>query len=188
MWFYFAKAFHNARLTNCRCAWRYIGARMHKIILLFLVWSPLGFCFSSLTEDSFNGVKIGESSSAALKKLPGYIEEKFEESGECYYLSGPESNSTASFMVVSGVVSRIDVYNENIQTSKGIAIGSNKSDVLKIYKNVNAWPHPYDAPEGEYLEVKLSNGLGIIFETHKDVITSFRLGSYPAVELKEGCL
>src|SRR3954469_7328533 len=162
-----------------------------KIFIAFLLaWSQIASAESALTENSFSSVTVGENVKSALKKLPGYVEAKLEPSDSCYYLSAPAKKPSASFMVLDGVVVRIEVHDKDqkIKTSKGVQIGSSKSEVLKKYSNVKVSPHHYTAPDGEYLEVKLDNGLGIIFETYKNVVTEFRLGSYPAIEFVEGCL
>ena len=93
-------------------------------------------------------------------------------------------------MVVEEKVSRFDIDDQElkIETEAGVGIGSTKKEVLKAYPEIKVSPHPYIAPEGEYLEVKLPNGNGIIFETDHDIVTSFRLGSYPALGYIEGCL
>lgn len=145
----------------------------------------------SLSQDSYAGVKIGIPVSEALKVLKGYESDAAQyESESCYYLCQKNNKRGASFMVVDNVVARIDIYSKEsgITTNEGIGIGSAKKEVLSKYLNVKVSPHPYIAPEGEYLEVKLPNGNGIIFETEHDVVTSFRLRSYPAVEYIEGCL
>ncbi|MGQ8367318.1 hypothetical protein ACUNWE_18785, partial [Alteromonas sp. 1036] len=79
-------------------------------------------------------------------------------------------------MVVDDMVARFDVFDKElgIVVGNGLGAGSNKKEVVAIYPNTIVSPHPYIAPEGEYLEVKLNNGNGIIFETDHDIVTSFR--------------
>lgn len=163
---------------------------MRNFIYCVSLWCAASFGASSLTDNSFLGVAIGESATSALAKLQGYGEAKLDADDECYYLLPKDEKPNASFMVLDGVIARIDVYEPRAQiyTKEGIGIGSKKEEVLAKYKNSKASPHPYTAPEGEYLTVKLANDLGIIFETDGEEVTSFRLGSFPAVEFIEGCL
>ena len=93
-------------------------------------------------------------------------------------------------MVVDEKISRIDIDDAelNIMTDRSVGIGSTKEQVLAAYPDAKALPHKYIAPDGEYLEIKLSNGNGMVFETAHDVVTSFRIGSYPSVGFVEGCL
>ena len=147
-------------------------------------------CNKTVTDDSYSNVRIGDSPKVALQKLTGYISTIEQYDNElCYYLIPENDEAGALFMIANGVVARIDVYDEVpiIKTYTGLGIGSTKLDILSKYKNVEISPHPYTGPEGEYLEVKLQNGNGLIFETENDIVTSFRLGSYPAVQFIEGC-
>lgn len=146
---------------------------------------------SSLTDNSYQGVYIGDPAEEALKKLESYrvYKDEFTDELGCYYLSPVDYQPGAHYMIMEGKVVRIDVDDEasQINTDKGLGIGSTKQEVLSAYKNVKISPHPYASPEGDYLEIKLDNGNGIIFETYQDVVTRFRLGSYPAVKYIEGC-
>ncbi len=158
------------------------------ILLSIIVISGVA---DALSQDSFAGIKIGTSAPEALEILKGYESDAAQYDSEaCYYLVPKDNKPGAAFMIVDGVVARIDIYSieSGITTNEGIGIGSKKSEVIAKYLDVKVSPHPYIDPDGEYLEVKLKNGYGIIFETEHDVVTSFRLGSYPAIEYIEGCL
>ncbi len=145
-----------------------------------------------LTNDSFGDITIGMDEAAAREILANYVtdEELYDEPYDCHYLAPPETVKGVYYMMIDAKVVRFDIDDKelNIATMEGVGIGSSKSDVLRVYRNAEISPHPYISPDGEYIEVKLPNGNGIIFETEHDVVTSFRLGSYPAVEYIEGCL
>jgi len=145
----------------------------------------------SLSNNSYNGVAIGVAESEALKILKSFesTKDSYELGSTCYYLiSNDANNSDVHFMILDGVVSRIDVVgNSKVSTKEGIRIGSTKDDVIKTYASVKVTPHPYIAPEGEYLEVKVDDKLGLIFETENDVVTRFRLGDQ-SIHFIEGCL
>lgn len=143
----------------------------------------------SFTQDSYQNVKIGMSVQEANSILKDYVNniEDMDDSS-CYYLHKPENDKAVMYMIVEGNVTRIDNYDVlTVSTEKSIKIGSSKDDVLRNYKKVEVSPHPYNDEYGEYLEVKLSNGNGIIFETDNNIVVSFRLGSYPSVRYIEGC-
>jgi hypothetical protein len=143
----------------------------------------------SLTDSSFENVKIGMSSQNAIKLLKEYESGKLNsEDASCYYLSPSKEADLPHFMIESNSVVRIEVFSNAVTTKDGITVGSSKNEVMAIYKNVEASPHPYNFQTGEYLEVKLPNGYGIIFETDNNIVTSFRLGIYPAISYIEGCL
>lgn len=145
----------------------------------------------SLSNNSYNGVAIGVAESEALEILNSYksTRSEYDHGSTCYYLiSNNAKNSDVLFMILDGVVSRIDVVGySQVSTKEGIRIGSTKDDVMKTYASVKVTPHPYIAPEGEYLEVKIDDKLGMIFETENDVVTRFRLGDQ-SIHFIEGCL
>ena len=149
-------------------------------------------CADALTDTSYGGITLGMEEASAKKLLTGYVtdEEIYDEPYDCHYLTPPETEKGISYMVIDAKVVRFDIGDKelNITTREGVGIGSSKSDILEVYRNAEISPHPYISPDGEYIEIKLPNGNGIIFETEHDVVTSFRLGSYPAVEYIEGCL
>jgi hypothetical protein len=73
------------------------------------------------------------------------------------------------------------------RTVNGVGIGDTDRAVRKAFPKIVAERHQYD-DEGEYLKVKASGKSGIVFETHKGLVTVIRAGKYPAVEYVEGCL
>ncbi|WP_306522759.1 hypothetical protein [Rheinheimera sp.] len=159
---------------------------------IFLTLAIL-ICFTtqaeSLTESAFKDIKIGMSANQASKALKEYESGRINsEDVSCYYLSPSKDENLPHFMIESNSVVRIDVFSNTVTTKDGITIGSSKNEIMTIYKNVKISPHPYNFQTGEYLEIHLSNGYGIIFETENDIVTSYRLGRYPAVSYIEGCL
>jgi len=163
---------------------------MKYISIMLLIFSANSFA-ESLTNDSYKNVKIGTSEKQALESLGLYKDTKdlYGPGSSCYYLvPQDEKGADAIFMILDGRVSRIDNYdNKDVLTKDGLGIGSSKSEIVKHYKEVKVSPHPYVSPEGEYLEVRLGNGLGLIFETYHDMVTSFRLGD-ESIHYVEGCL
>jgi len=143
----------------------------------------------SLTDSSFEGVNIGMSVADATNILKEYESDKMNsEDISCYYLSPLKDDDLPHFMILSNTVVRIEVLSNSVITQDGVTVGSSKKEIMSVYKDVKVSPHPYNFQSGEYLEVKLSNGNGIIFETENEIVTSFRLGSYPAITYIEGCL
>jgi len=145
---------------------------------------------SIIKNGSYRGIKIGISAPEASKILKSLesTEHPDERDSSCYYLQTPDKQDKGlAFMIVDGLVARIDVYeNKKVSTEKGIRIGSTKADVMASYKNVRVSPHPYLGGAGEYLEAKLTEKIGIIFETEKDIVSSFRLGD-DSIHFIEGC-
>lgn len=161
--------------------------KLFSILLLLISFQVQS---ESLTNDSFKGVKIGITASDALKIFKSLKSTAHPEESDssCYYLESTDKQyKDIAFMIIDGRVARIDVFqNKNISTAKGIHIGSTKSDVLAKYKQVEVSPHPYLGGAGEYLEAKLTEKIGIIFETEKDIVSSFRLGD-DSIHFIEGC-
>jgi hypothetical protein len=160
---------------------------MKKIIILLIFLSSI-VSANTMTTSSYKNITIGMSPSKALEISKDYAAD-LQGNPDCYYLYSKTDDADANFMVFEGKVERIDIEykSANISTVKGIGIGATKKQVLAAYSTVLVSPHPYLSSRGEYLEVKLANGNGIIFETEQDIVTSFRLGSYPAILYIEGC-
>jgi hypothetical protein len=175
---------------------------MIAVILLFIVCNT--FAGDYLTEKSklrFNGIGpviIGMTfdnlSKTSKLKFTGIIEEwseknfEYEEYENCHYIE-IEGVYGVSLMVVQGVIARIDIGNDNIETEAGASIGDSESNIMNIYKNkLIIRPHPYD-DDGHYLIVKSPKSKhAIIFETDGDKVINYRAGRFPEVEYIEGCL
>ena len=144
-----------------------------------------------ITADAYGPVRLGMSASDLERLLQDYDSDEaaYDQDYGCYYLSKAGEPNSVDFMIVDERVVRFDVNAESkIKTKQMIGIGSSKQDVLTAYDNVSVSEHPYLGAIGEYLEVSLENGNGLIFETHLDQVTSYRLGLYPHVGYIEGCL
>jgi len=161
---------------------------MKKVVLIIVFSSEMAFA-DSLTEGSYQEIKIGMTSTEASDLLNDYTSDKadYDEGWGCYYLH-PKDKISPRFMILNEKITRIEVVSKEseVTTSKGLGIGSTKQEVLLKYDNVQVSPHYYRA-DGEYLEVKLENGYGLIFATHNGIVTNFHLGSYPGVGAVEGC-
>lgn len=176
----------------------YEGKFTRKIMRNFLISMFLISNFSHampLSDDSFSGVNIGMPVAEAIHTLKEYESDRnatqleFEtEDIDCYYLYSMQNADLPHFMIESGVVVRIEVRSNSVLTQKNVTVGSFKRDILPAYKNPKISAHPYDFERGEYIEVSLSNGNGIIFETLDDIVTSFRLGTNSAIKYIEGCV
>ncbi|GAB2690600.1 hypothetical protein [Aliiglaciecola aliphaticivorans] len=163
---------------------------MRITLLICLLMSQVAFA-NHFTLDEYAGVKLGSHGDKALELLKNYHPEKssYDEAQSCFYLIPPADFDGAYIMVLDGTVERfeVDEQSSKITTQEGIGIGSSKADVVGAYKDVKVSVHPYLGEAGEYLEVTLDNGNGLIFETYQDKVSSFRLGRYPAVLFIEGC-
>jgi hypothetical protein len=163
-----------------------------SVVLVSIVLLSSGASASELTANAYGSVEIGMEAEEALKHLEGYgfDKELYDEPVSCYYLTPPPEVPGVYFMINDGKVSRFDIDRNSldVKTDRGVGVGSMKSEVLGAYPDLKTSPHPYWDPEGEYLEITLPNGYGIIFETYHDVVTSYRLGKYPALGYIEGCM
>ena len=163
-----------------------------KLFLPFLFTIGCGHAFAeTLTDHSLGAISIGTPAEQARTQLPSHQDDKanYPPDNNCYYFVPPEYKGVF-YMVIDEKVARIDIdsVDLSIKTTEGVGVGSTKEAVLQAYKEVLISEHPYLAPDGEYLEVKLSNGNGLIFETLNGSVIAFRLGSYPALSYIEGCV
>jgi hypothetical protein len=123
-----------------------------------------------------------------LQRIGGTLNHEGDDGSDCSYWDVPDRKGLA-LMVSGGRVVRIDVDSAEYRTASGAHVGMSEEQVRRIYgKALAVEPHPYTAPEGHYLVYKThAEPLGLIFETYKKRVESFRVGLWAHVQLIEGC-
>ena len=146
----------------------------------------------TLDFDRYGPVKIGMHEKEAIKIFKGNLSTPLipgQKPEPCHYLYPNGKNFNLGFMVEDGLVTRIDIYDKNISTTKGIKIGDSVEKVKNLYgRNLEIKPHFYIGKSGNYLKIKLGNGLGYVFETDAGKVTTFRSGKFSSISYVEGCL
>lgn len=143
-----------------------------------------------LTFDALGSVQIGQSVQALVADVgplsPGASSEGEE---RCYYISAAGAPSSVMLMIDEGHVGRIDVVEAGVRTLEGASVGLPAVELKRIYgTRLQAEPHKYAYPEGQYLTLQSSNGRHANrFETDGDVVTSFYAGTADTITLSEGC-
>lgn len=160
--------------------------RLIGVLLLFAV-SMASANSAVVTDDSLGGIKVGMSMSRALEILNDYEVTGQEISETCLFLRQKGNKNNVEYMVLNNVVVTINVYGRNldIKTDRGIGWGSTSEEVIAKYPGIK-----YDkntAEDGDWV-YKFENGNGLLFHVYKDIVSGFRLGSYPGVGFYEGCL
>ena len=91
------------------------------------------------------------------------------------------------FMVVDGVVARVEVRTPTIATISGVSVGGTEADVFRAYPDrVEVGDHEYQ--EGHYLTVySTDRKSALVFDTNGVTIRSFRIGRLPEALHVEGC-
>jgi len=143
------------------------------------VVSTAGYC----------GVKFGVNEEKARASYAGTLSEPegvdAEERESCYYLS--DESADAAFMIVRGIVERVDVFGRSVATQAGAKIGMAFDDVAALYPDATKKPNPYDYPL-EDLHADLGGGVFAVFEQdERGRVRHFRIGRKPAVDYIEGC-
>lgn len=107
---------------------------------------------------------------------------------ECYSLY-ENSTGIISFMIYSGTLQRIDVFDSpDFITKEGVGNGMSFGAIEKIYQNAYRKPNFYSYPN-EDLIVELDGNIKIIFEqSANEIVHNFRVGTLPSVDFVEGCL
>ena len=163
-----------------------------KYVALIALLSVVSFgCTGSkhVSPYGYLGVQVGMSVSeandkAALNLSAGH--DLDEDELNCHFVFPSGADSPYGFMVVEGRITRVDIWQDDINTSTGLGVGSSESEVLRAYPNqVEVSPHPYS--DGHYLTVSIADGYAIIFETDGSEVERYRAGSYPSIEWIEGC-
>lgn len=93
-------------------------------------------------------------------------------------------------MVIDDTVARVEIDSAGIRTTEGAQVGDSESRVLELYgARARIEPHKYTYPDGHYVVVTPPGDTvhRIIFETLKGLVTTYRAGRVPAVQMVEGC-
>jgi len=92
-----------------------------------------------------------------------------------------------SLIVEDGVLSRIYFFKPDYATQSGIKVGDPEKKVRTAYgKALKIERHAYN--EGFYLFKLNKQGVGLLFETDRGIISSISIGRRPTIGYIEGCL
>jgi hypothetical protein len=139
-----------------------------------------------LQVDRIGPVVVGMTLEEARDAAQVELRQEGDDLGGCVFYAPRSKDPDVSFMVIRGVVSRIDVDSGTTQTFDGLGIGSTEADVKLTHPDVVVSKHPYT--NGHYLRVLSDDGRhAFLFETDGSKVTSFRSGFPSAVDSPEGC-
>lgn len=144
-----------------------------------------------VTSEGFAGVKFGMKVAEAEAAL-GHKLKALGGEANCSYVEPEGAYDGLAFMVIDGVIARLDVQESTtIATDTGAKVGDSEQHVIDLYKGkaqTAVQPHKYTGPEGHYVLVLGSDGKAqIVFETDGKKVVSYRAGRQPEVEWIEGC-
>ncbi|BCW88986.1 hypothetical protein sos41_21410 [Alphaproteobacteria bacterium SO-S41] len=158
----------------------------------------------TLTYSTLGPVTVGMKVADAVKALgAGWSYRGMEEDNDprCGHISqdGIWAGMTPTFMAQDGIVTRIEVGGNEINTDKGIHVGSTEAQVMAAYgKDVRATPHAYAGPPAKYLTVWFENApkdenaedpkaRGIQFVTDENQIVVAIYAGDTSIMYIEGC-
>ena len=109
----------------------------------------------------------------------------------CAFLRSKAVPKNIGFMFAKGKVVRIDVNGPGILAASGAEVGDSEEKIKRLYpKGITVTPHKY-LETGHYLNYSPAEDsdrdYGMVFETDKNKVTSFRTGTIAAIALVEGC-
>jgi hypothetical protein len=108
----------------------------------------------------------------------------------CDHVSPTTMPKGIRLMVIDDTIARVEIDSAGIKTAEGAQVGDSESRVLEIYgARARIEPHKYTYPDGHYVVITPPGDTlhRIIFETFKGLVTTYRAGRVPAVQLVEGC-
>jgi hypothetical protein len=135
------------------------------------------------------GMSIEEAESASGRR---FIVRENPLGGSCTYATARGLDGV-SFMLIKGIIERVDISNRRIMTLRGAKIGDSEKSVNSLYPGqIKTTRHPYQARSGgHYLTFfprdKEDQDYRLIFETSNGKVNAFRGGRLPAVDYIEGC-
>lgn len=134
------------------------------------------------------GVMFGMTEEQAMEAWPGSLTSPGarEPGNNCHYLNPSPDNYDLGFMVVDGIVMRLDVRSGKTATAKGATIGMTAEEVKALYPYAEEQPNKYTNDPDIVMTVE--SGHKLVFETGPDgAILRYRAGMPPAVDYVEGC-
>jgi len=148
---------------------------------------------SKLALRAIGPIRIGMTIEEAEQALQGPLARAETAEGEdCYYVEPQQGPHGVSFMIIGGRIARIDISEPGITTLSGARVGDSEKHVLSLYPGrLEVTGHTYNET-GHYLTFTpkdpADSNYRLIFETDGNVVTRFRAGRLPEVDLVEGCL
>jgi hypothetical protein len=142
------------------------------------------------TFTGLGGIRIGQSRGDVGAMLGDTSRAGVRRAESCDYLRSARLPAGVKLMLQRDTVVRVDVDSGAVRTVEGAGIGDAESRVLATYAGrVTVQPHKYTGPAGHYLIVDdpADSLRRIVFETDGALVTRYRVGARPAVDLVEGC-
>ena len=135
------------------------------------------------------GMTVAEATGAAGLVIIAPTESAVEASPGCGFARA-DGFDGIGFMLIDGVIARVDVYSGPSSTASGARIGSTEEEINTLFPDViSVSPHQY--VDGNYLTLTPTAenlaDVRVVFETDGEVVTSYRAGRTPEVEWIEGC-
>ena len=112
--------------------------------------------------------------------------------GTCTYASFRGLDGV-DFMLIKGIIQRVDISNRAISTLRGATIGDTAARIRNLYPGqTKTTRHPYARRDGDnYLTFfpkdREDQDYRLIFETSQGLVRRFRSGRVPSVDAIEGC-
>ena len=143
-----------------------------------------------VTPTGYGPVLAGMTVAALGRVLGESLKPSYSEGSGCGYVRAAALPEDVLVMLERDTVARVDVRAKGVLTAEGVGVGDAEQVVLEKYAGrVRTSPHKYTGPTGHYLTVSAppDSTHRIVFETDGRVVTNYRSGRRPAVELVEGC-
>ena len=137
--------------------------------------------------DGIGPLKVGVPLAAASQTLGETL--RVGQAG-CDHVTPTTMPKGIRLMVIDDTIARVEIDSAGIKTADGAQVGDSESRVLEIYgARARIEPHKYSYPDGHYVVITPPGDTlhRIIFETFKGLVTMYRAGRVPAVQLVEGC-
>jgi hypothetical protein len=169
-----------------------------SVVIAVMLSSHAAIAAPLLTESSRLGtngigpVQVGMTIAQAEAKSGRRFVAEVPGRGGCGY-AVVKGLGGVNFMVINGVIERVDISNPKVMTLSGAKIGDSEGRVKTIYPDqIKTEIHPYTGRSGgKYLifqpQDRADRNYRVIFETTNGKVVRFRAGRLPAVDYIEGC-
>ena len=135
------------------------------------------------------GMSVDEASDAARLSLVRDTDRASTDA--CHYVTAGDSLPGVSFMVLDGLIVRIEIEApSNVATRSGVQIGSPSEYIERVYAD-NIQPAPASVSEGDALAFVPNDDYDadyrIYFEIADGTLSRYRVGTRPAIDSPSGC-
>ena len=146
---------------------------------------------SQITTRGLGSVVVGMTRDQAERAAGKDFRLRGEPRDRCRYALPESGPRGVAFMLVDGVVARVDVSRPTVATVSGVRVGDTEGKVYRTYEGRTKTTRHKFARGGHYIEFvprdRAERTFRVVFEIRAQKVDLIRAGRLPEVRFAEGC-